>query len=151
MSDWEDEDFELHVPTDKEFKIEELVEDTESPEETVTSWFQSSTDTSATATVTKSRLKNVLDQPPLLLIDFTTLSSGAVHNRYDVNGVNDPDQKKEMTKMCTENFVSYRDNVDLIQSGTVRSCGQSVWLDALAELRREYPGHFWAPIFPPKK
>ena len=149
MSDWEDDDFDVNVPTDKEGADKEGVLVVSTPEDSA-SWLPSSTDTSAAATTTKTTPKE--DQRrPLLLIDFTTLSSGAVHNKFDINGVNDPDKKKEMTTMCTTNFVFYRDNVEMIENGIVRSCGQSVWRDALAELRRENPGHFWAPIFPPKE
>jgi hypothetical protein len=149
FTDWEDDDFDVNVPTDKEGVEGAVVEST--PEDSA--WLQALTDTSAAAT-TRTKLKTTPKEDkrrPLLLIDFTRLSSGAVHNKFDINGVNDPDKKKEMTTMCTTNFVFYRDNVEMIENGIVRSCGQSVWRDALAELRRENPGHFWAPIFPPKE
>ena len=90
------------------------------------------------------------NRPPLLLIDFTVLSNGEIHNKNDINSVNNPDAKRIMLKQCTVNFVKYRDDTKLIETGTVRSCGQSVWRDALQELRREHVGHFWAPVFPPK-
>jgi hypothetical protein len=95
--------------------------------------------------------KEADDRPPLLLIDFTVLSGGALHNKQDPTACNDPDMKRELTKACTADFVKYRDGTALIEAGTVRSCGHTVWRAALKELRVEHPGHFWAPIFPPRE
>ena len=90
------------------------------------------------------------DRPPLLLIDFTVLSGGALHNKHDPAACNDPEKKRALTKACTAEFARYRDDTALISAGVVRPCGASVWRAALAELRADNPGHFWAPIFPPR-
>lgn len=92
-----------------------------------------------------------IGEPPMLLVNLTVLSGGAVHNKHDAHSVNDPDKKKVMCDEITSQFSSYRDNGGLLASGTIRPCGQSVWTAALAELRRDHPGQFWAPIFPPKQ
>ena len=150
---WEDDDFDVVVPTSN---TESSTEPTKEQPNTAddSEWFgtrtteeEGSSGKGEGSTATPTTEDN---RPPLLLVDLTVLSDGKLHNRFDINSVNDSDLKRQWTKDITNGFVSYRDNTGLIQAGTVRSCGQSVWREALQELRREYPGHFWAPIFPPK-
>jgi hypothetical protein len=55
-------------------------------------------------------------------------------------------------QLCTQieaEYSKYENDMTLIAQGIVRPCGQCVWRDALAALRDEVPGHFFAPIFPP--
>ena len=42
------------------------------------------------------------NRPPLLLIDFTVLSNGEIHNKNDINSVNNPDAKRIMLKQCVQ-------------------------------------------------
>lgn len=148
---WEDDDFTTTFTTDAVVEEEEEAEETEQPD--VTTWFATKTTPPTTLTSTQSnhpkKTPKEDNRPPLLLVDFTVLSQGKLHNKFDANSVNDPDLKRKMTQQCTTNFIDFRDNVELVQKGTIRSCGQSVWREALQELRRDFPGHFWAPIFPP--
>jgi hypothetical protein len=91
-----------------------------------------------------------LGKPPMMLVNLTVLSSGAIHNRHDPHSVNDPDKKRALSEAITAEFARYSHDGALLSAGTIRPCAQSVWPAALAELRRDYPGQFWTPIFPPK-
>ena len=86
--------------------------------------------------------------PPLILVDFTVLSKGAIHNRFDKNSVNDVEAKSALSKKITADYAAYADNADLIAAGTIRACADAVWREALSTLRDEVPGLFWGPIFP---
>eukprot|EP00976_Prorocentrum_cordatum_P082549 1184853-Prorocentrum_minimum.AAC.3 len=130
---------------------------------------------------------------PMILVDLTVLSDGAIHNKFDKNACNDPDAKRELTRkvrpppspvggvpnwrvcrrdrklvagtrwhclfgrwetLCSldrieKEYSKYANDSNLVAQGVVRPCGQCVWRDALASLRDEVPGHFFAPIFPP--
>mmetsp|Transcript_10885 Transcript_10885/g.30830 ORF Transcript_10885/g.30830 Transcript_10885/m.30830 type:complete len:166 (+) Transcript_10885:89-586(+) len=89
------------------------------------------------------------DDRPLLLVDLTVLSEGALHNKFDKSSCNDPDLKREWTRKIEDAFSEYESNTEMLSSGVLRPCGASVWREALSQLRDEYPGHFWAPVFPP--
>ena len=41
---------------------------------------------------------------PVILVDFTVLSDGAIHNKNDKAGVNDPDAKRAMLKKLETQF-----------------------------------------------
>jgi hypothetical protein len=170
--DWEDDDFDCEgvVPTNEPAPLDDGVNDLSTTTTSTnsnnnnknnndtddTEWFANvvtkttpAEPTNMATTKTKTTAAED-DRPPLLLIDLTVLSKGRLHNKHDPSSCNDSDEKRKWTKLCTKHFQKYRDDITLIQAGTVRSCGQTVWRDALAQLRAEYPGHFWAPIFPPK-
>ena len=89
-------------------------------------------------------------RPPMMLVDMTALSDNKIHNRFDKHGVNDIDAKQALSATINADYVKYRDDAALIARGVVRTCAQSVWREALAALRDEHEGHYWAPIFPPK-
>lgn len=85
----------------------------------------------------------------VIVADFTVLSDGAIHNKFDKNAVNDPDAKRELGKQIEKDFLRYRDDESLLGSGAVRLCEESAWKETVQRLRDEQPGHFFAPIFPP--
>ena len=90
------------------------------------------------------------DDRPLILVDLTVLSDGRVHNRFDKHSVNDPDAKRELANKIGAEYSKYSADAELIARGVVRPCAQSTWREALVTLRDEVPGHYWAPIFPPR-
>ena len=69
--------------------------------------------------------------------------------QFDKHSVNDPDAKRALASKIGASFAEYRDNAELIARGVVRPCSHGVWQPALAGLRDEFPGHYWAPVFPP--
>jgi len=87
---------------------------------------------------------------PMIIVDMTQLSRGAIHSKFDANAVNDPVAVKKLRlKIEKEYTASYtKNNADLLADGTVIPCGSSVWRPALERLRRERPGHYFCPIFP---
>ena len=91
----------------------------------------------------------VVDDKPLILVNFTKLSNGAIHNRFDPNACNDPEAKSALAKQVSAEYQRYASDAELLASGDVRASGTSCWRAALAELRKERPGQFFAPVFPP--
>jgi hypothetical protein len=85
----------------------------------------------------------------VLLVDFTALSDGAIHNRFDKNAVNDPDAKRAMLKKVEAEYKKYKDDTNMLADGVVHPCAESVYRAALSQLRDDHPGHFFAPVFPP--
>ena len=55
-----------------------------------------------TASTTKERHVDEDDRPPLILVDFTVLSEGAIHNKFDAHGVNDVEAKSALSKKASE-------------------------------------------------
>ena len=92
---------------------------------------------------------SVVDDKPLILINFTKLSNGAIHNKFDPNACNDPEAKSALAKQISADYERYASDASLIASGDVRASGTSCWRAALAELRVSRPGQFFAPVFPP--
>ena len=91
----------------------------------------------------------VVDDKPLILVNFTKLSNGKIHNKFDPNACNDPEAKSALAKQVSADYQRYASDAALIASGDVRASGTSCWRAALAELRKERPGEFFAPVFPP--
>jgi len=89
---------------------------------------------------------------PMIIVDLTLLSEGAVHSRYDRNSVNDPAAASALRKRIEADYLRYaRSEIAMVSDGTVVPCGSSVYRGALARLRDERPGHYFAPVFPPKE
>jgi hypothetical protein len=86
---------------------------------------------------------------PMIIVDMTVLSNEAIHCRHDKNSVNDPTQVSKLRKKIHENYVNYAKNIELLANKTVIPCGSSVYRQALVSLRKEKPGHYFCPIFPP--
>ena len=91
----------------------------------------------------------VVDDKPLILVNFTKLSNGAIHNKFDPNACNDPEAKSALARKISADYARYAADAELIASGDVRASGTSCWRAALAELRVSRPGQFFAPVFPP--
>ena len=62
---------------------------------------------------------------------------------------NDPVAKSALSKKILAEYDRYANDAALIASGDVRPCGASCWQAALAALRVERPGQYFAPVFPP--
>ena len=105
--------------------------------------------TSAVAAPAPAPAPVVVDDKPLILVNFTKLSNGAIHNRFDPNACNDPEAKSALAKQISADYERYAKDAALIASGDVRASGTSCWRAALAELRVSRPGQFFAPVFPP--
>ena len=104
--------------------------------------------TSAVAAPAPAPAPVVVDDKPLILVNFTKLSNGAIHNKFDPNACNDPEAKSALAKQVSADYERYAKDAALIASGDVRASGSSCWRAALAELRKERPGEFFAPVFP---
>lgn len=87
---------------------------------------------------------------PMIIVDITQIDP-TIHSKYDRNSVNDPTAASAIRKKIEGEYTNYARNNIMISDGTVIPCGSSVWNVALARLRDERPGHYFAPIFPPKK
>ena len=105
--------------------------------------------TSAVAAPAPAPAPVVVDDKPLILVNFTALSGGKIHNKFDPNACNDPEAKSALAKQISADYDRYASDASLIASGDVRASGTSCWRAALAELRKERPGQFFAPVFPP--
>ena len=88
---------------------------------------------------------------PMIIVDLTTLSNSAIHSKFDENAVNDTVAASALKKTIECNYEQYANDSALLSSGTVIPCGTTVWRMALIQLREERQGHYFAPIFPPKK
>uniref|UniRef100_A0A7S1ZJ12 Uncharacterized protein n=1 Tax=Ditylum brightwellii TaxID=49249 RepID=A0A7S1ZJ12_9STRA len=87
---------------------------------------------------------------PIIIVDITQIDSN-IHSRFDRNSVNDSAAASSQRKKIESNYEQYARDSSLISVGTVIPCGSSVWRDAIIRLRDERPGHYFVPIFPPKK
>jgi hypothetical protein len=88
---------------------------------------------------------------PMILVDMTALSEGAIHSKFDRNSVNDSVAASSLRRKVEEGYTAYAKNGSLVADGTVIPCGTTVWREALVQLRDERAGHYFAPIFPPKR
>ena len=142
MSSWEDA-----ADDDDAWEVNELPADTAAPAAPPTDdgadW------TSAVAAPAPAPATVVVDDKPLILVNFTKLSNGKIHNRFDPNACNDPEAKSALAKQIVADYDRYASDASLIASGDVRASGTSCWRAALAELRISRPGQFFAPVFPP--
>jgi hypothetical protein len=87
---------------------------------------------------------------PMILVDMTALSEGAIHSKFDRNSVNDSVAASNLRRRIEEDYTAYAKNGTFVAEGTVIPCGTTVWREALIQLRDERAGHYFAPIFPPK-
>ena len=137
---WED------AADDEAWEVNELPADTAAPAPPPTDdgaeW------TSAVAAPAPAPAPVVVDDKPLILVNFTKLSNGKIHNKFDPNACNDPEAKSALAKQIVADYDRYASDAALLASGDVRASGTSCWRAALAELRKERPGQFFAPVFP---
>jgi len=100
---------------------------------------------------TSYKEKRVETGEPMFLLDVTKFSDGKIHSKFDANAVNDVVKMKQLRSQVEQSYDAYIKNTSLIADGTVIPCGSSVWRPALERMRRERPGHYFAPVFPPGK
>jgi hypothetical protein len=94
--------------------------------------------------------KAVKESEPMIIVDVTKMNSN-IHSKYDKNSVNDSAAASALRKKIESEYGTYSKDASLLSDGTVIPCGSTVWREALVRLRDERPGHYFAPIFPPKK
>jgi hypothetical protein len=87
--------------------------------------------------------------PAVIVVDFTHLSGGSIHNKFDKTAVNDPDAKRDLGRTIEANFDTYCLDESLLASGAVRHADDATWKAEVQALRDAVPGHFWAPVFRP--
>ena len=87
--------------------------------------------------------------PNVIVVDFTQLSDGKIHNKFDKNAVNDVDAKRALQKQLEAQFSKYATDAALLGAGTVRIPEtETSWKSMVQQLRDQVPGHFWAPVWP---
>ena len=91
------------------------------------------------------------DDRPMIIVDLTKMTKDQIHSKFDRNAVNDPEAASALRKKIEQDYEQYAKDSELLGDGTVIPCGMSVWRGALSGLRDERQGHYFAPIFPPKK
>jgi hypothetical protein len=95
-------------------------------------------------------IKAAAPSEPMIIVDMTQIDPN-IHSKFDKNSVNDSAAASTHRKKIESEYVTYSKNASLLSDGTVIPCGSTVWRDALVRLRDERPGHYFAPIFSPKK
>lgn len=88
---------------------------------------------------------------PMIIVDMT-LMDPHIHSRFDPNAVNDSQGASKLRKMIEQDYAKYaKQSPQLVANGTIIPCGSSVWRPALVKLRKDRPGHYFCPIFGPRK
>ena len=88
---------------------------------------------------------------PMIIVDLTQIDAN-IHSKFDKNSVSDAAAASTLRKSIESDYNKYaKESPELLSDGTVIPCGSTVWRDALVRLREERPGHYFAPIFPPKE
>ena len=87
---------------------------------------------------------------PMIIVDVTNIDPD-IHSKHDRNSVNDTEGASAMKRKFETSYDSYATDANMLAEGTVIPCGSSVWRAALVRLRDERPGHYFVPVFPPKK
>jgi hypothetical protein len=99
--------------------------------------------------------KNDTAGEPMIIVNMTTLSQRLswpeIHCQFDPNSVNDIIAVKTLRQQVEYDYDTYRTNMEYITERIIIPCGSSVYRPALITLRKEYPGQYFYPIFPPKK
>eukprot|EP00980_Cylindrotheca_fusiformis_P011786 scaffold2816_cov121-Cylindrotheca_fusiformis.AAC.2 len=100
--------------------------------------------------VTKPGAAEKSEGEPMIIVDITQLDE-SIHSKFDRNSVNNAEAASSWRRKIESNYESYVKDAALLADATVIPCGSSVWRDALVRLRDERPGHYFCPIFSPKK
>jgi hypothetical protein len=92
---------------------------------------------------------------PMIIVDMTMLSQKQalpeIHSRFDRNSVNDAEAVKHLRKTIEDEYSAYARHAEYLSERIVIPCGSTVWKDALPRLRDERPGHYFCPVFPPRR
>ena len=137
---------ELTLPTPSKDKQQE--EETAVGAETEDDWL---TPAPAPEPPKKTEAAPPVDDRPMIIVDCSQLTKDQIHSKFDRNSVNDSEAASALRKKIEQDYEKYAKDSELLGDGTVIPCGMSVWRGALSRLRDERPGHYFAPIFPPKK
>ena len=84
---------------------------------------------------------------PMIIVNLTKLTQGAVHNRSDPHSNNDPVRVSALRKEIEGDYDRYERDAEMIKEGVVVPAGGSVWVDAVRKLKQDHPGNFFLPIF----
>lgn len=88
---------------------------------------------------------------PMIIVDMALMDPN-IHSRFDPNAVNDSEGASKLRKTIEQDYAKYaKHSSHLVADGTIIPCGSSVWRPALVKLRKDRPGHYFCPIFGPKK
>lgn len=87
---------------------------------------------------------------PMIIVDITRIDE-TVHSKFDRNSVNNAEAASSWRKKIESNYEAYAKDAMLLANATVIPCGSSVWREALVRLRDEREGHYFCPIFAPKR
>ena len=93
---------------------------------------------------------DTINGEPMFILDVTKINPN-IHSKYDRNSVNDPESSSKIRRTVEKEFEKYVENATLLANGTIIPCGTTVWKGALSRMRDERKGHYFLPIFPPKK
>lgn len=143
---------ELHIPTPKD-----RGEESWSPDDDHDDWVtplpkqQQQQQKDPEPSQSKTIQHRQQDDQPVMIVDLTKITRGAVHCKFDRHAVNDAAVASAWRKRIEQAYDMYAKDLDLVGNGTILPCGMSVWKQALSRVRDERPGHFFAPIFPPSK
>ena len=143
MSSWEDA-----ADDEDAWEVNELPADTAAPAQAPAPDDGAEWTSAVAAPAPAPAPATVVDDKPLILVNFTKLSNGKIHNKFDPNACNDPEAKSALARKISADYERYASDASFIASGDVRASGTSCWRAALAELRKERPGEFFAPVFP---
>jgi hypothetical protein len=92
---------------------------------------------------------------PMIIVDMTMLSQKQelpeIHSRFDRNSVNDADAVKHLRRTIEAEYSAYARHAEYLSERIVIPCGSTVWKEALPRLRDERPGHYFCPVFPPRR
>lgn len=87
---------------------------------------------------------------PMIIVDMTLIDP-SIHSKHDKNSVSDSAKASALRKKIETDYENYSKDATKLAEGIVIPCGSSVWREALVRLRDERPGHYFAPIFQPKR
>jgi hypothetical protein len=85
----------------------------------------------------------------VVIVDMTRLRPG-IHCRHDPSAVNDPVAAGALRRQLENSYADVATDLDLLRDGTVVPVSPGAWREALQRLRRDRPGHYFAPVFEPR-
>lgn len=154
MDSWEDEDYVAQVVA-KVPQIDAVEEQAVSKvsNKDKDDWWSSKPEKPEQPSAKQLKPKNpaAREAEPMFIVDLTRLSDSKIHSKYDRNSVNEPEAAGTLRRKVEKEYEQFAASKEHIESGTVRPCSTNVWKETLSALRDERPGHYFAPIFPPRR